>query len=56
MDKTGLDPDRVGVKSEQEGLAYIERMNQLQNYYLQKKARGGYTLQEELLLKRYANR
>lgn len=56
MDKTGLDPDRVGVKNEQEGLAYIQRMNQLQNYYLQKKSRGGYTLQEELLLKRYANR
>lgn len=56
MDKTGLDPDRVGVKNEQEGLAYIQRMNQLQNYYLQKKSRGGYTPQEELLLKRYANR
>lgn len=56
MDKTGLDPDSVGVKNEQEGLAYIQRMNQLQNYYLQKKSRGGYTLQEELLLKRYANR
>ncbi len=49
MDATGIDPDSLGIKNEQEGQAYI-------NAQRVKKSRGGYTPQEELLLKRYANR
>ena len=49
MEQTGKNPDAIGIKSKQEAQAYI-------NAQRVKKARGGYTIQEELLLKRYANR
>lgn len=49
MEQTGKNPDAIGIKNEQEAQAYI-------NAQRIKKARGGYTLQEELLLKQYANR
>jgi hypothetical protein len=51
MDATGIDPDSLGIKNEQEGQAYIQRQRV-------KKARGGsiYTPAEEVLLRRYANR
>jgi hypothetical protein len=51
MDATGIDPDSLGIKNEQEGQAYIQRQRV-------KKARGGsiYTPAEEVLLRRYASR
>jgi len=41
MDKTGIDPDSIGIKNEQEGQAFIQRQELLQKYYLQAKAKGG---------------
>ena len=49
MDATGIDPDTIGIKNEQEAQAYI-------NAKRVKKARGGYTPQEEVLLRRYSSR
>ena len=48
MDATGIDPDTIGIKNEQEAQAYI-------NARRVKKARGGYTPAEEVLLRRYAS-
>lgn len=58
MDKTGIDPDSIGIKNEQEGQAFMQRQKLLQKYYLQAKAQGGsvYTPAEKDLLRRYSSR
>ena len=58
MDKTGIDPDSIGIKNEQEGQAFIQKQELLQKYYLQAKAKGGpvYTPAEKDLLRRYSSR